>query len=123
MTAFRGVYLIPREFSYFVSLYTLFSSTSPIGFGRSQTSTSQRSGLTTELDLLYQEPKHEGDDPTFKGAGVVTSFAPANRAFQVLPTKLQLYLFSPFGESALRKILQFHVVPDFALLSGECLAY
>ena len=45
-------------------------------------------------------------------------FAPTNKAFSRLPHKLKLFLFSPFGEKALKKLLQFHIVPKAVLHSG-----
>ena len=83
-----------------------------------QTSAAQRSGLTTGLDLLFHAPKGSDDKTSVEGAGVVTAFLPVNGAFEALPKRLQFFLFSPFGERALKKLLQFHVVPDIALLSG-----
>jgi len=49
----------------------------------------------------------------------VTVFAPTNRAFEKLPRKLKLFLFSPFGERILQKLLRYHIVPDMAFFSGE----
>ncbi|KAF9470658.1 hypothetical protein BDN70DRAFT_901938 [Pholiota conissans] len=34
-----------------------------------------------------------------------------NAAFECLPKKLQSFLFSPFGEKILKKLLQYHIVP------------
>ncbi|KAF9567646.1 FAS1 domain-containing protein [Agrocybe pediades] len=93
-SAFQELYMAPRFFS------TL-------------TSVLQRSGLTEETDLRYVHG--EG----LKGAATVTVFAPTNRAFQRLPKKLQLFLFSPFGERILRKIVQYHVVPNQAVHSNH----
>jgi uncharacterized surface protein with fasciclin (FAS1) repeats len=53
----------------------------------------------------------------FEGAPDVTLFAPSNDAWKKLPEKLVLYLFSPFGSKALRKLLLFHTVPDYLIFS------
>ncbi|KIY64965.1 FAS1 domain-containing protein [Cylindrobasidium torrendii FP15055 ss-10] len=94
-TVFRGTYNLPSAFSFFSSAI-------------------QRSGLTEATDILYRFDRPSDE---FEGARTVTAFVPTNHAFERLPKKLQLFLFSPFGERALKKILQFHVVPDIALLS------
>lgn len=53
-----------------------------------------------------------------EGAPVVTVFAPSNAAFEKLPLKLKFFLFSPFGENVLKKILQYHIVPTTVIHSG-----
>jgi len=75
------------------------------------TSTLQRSNLTKLLDLRYVHEKG------FKGSKLVTVFAPTNHAFEKLPRKLRLFLFSPFGERILQKLLRYHIVPDLAFFS------
>ncbi|TBU28940.1 FAS1 domain-containing protein [Dichomitus squalens] len=70
----------------------------------------QRVGLTDELDF------HGGEDGS--GTGAVSIFAPHNKAFSRLPPRLKFYLFSPFGQKALKKLLQFHIVPDAVLHSN-----
>ncbi len=50
---------------------------------------------------------------------MVTVFAPTNHAFQRLPKRLKFFLFSPFGERVLKKLLQYHIVPDLAFFSGK----
>jgi hypothetical protein len=52
-----------------------------------------------------------------EGTGSTTFFVPSNLAFKKLPWKLELFLFSPFGENVLKKLLQFHVVPGIVLHS------
>jgi hypothetical protein len=52
-------------------------------------------------------------------APAVTAFLPINSAWNALPKDLQLFLFSPFGERALKKLLQFHIVPNHIVHSGE----
>jgi len=78
-----------------------------------KTSAIQRSGLTDLLDLRYT---HKNG---FEGAPLVTVFAPTNHAFQRLPKRLKFFLFSPFGERVLKKLLQYHIVPDLAFFSGK----
>ncbi|KAI1790733.1 FAS1 domain-containing protein [Ganoderma leucocontextum] len=75
------------------------------------TSALQRVGLTDELDFRNVE------DGSIEGSPAVSVFAPSNKAFSRLPPKLKLFLFSPFGEKALKKLLQFHIVPEAVLHS------
>jgi len=60
-------------------------------------------------------PKKDGSD--FKGTGLATFFLPDNKAFLELPLKLKFFLFSPFGENALKKVLAYHYLPNTLLLS------
>ena len=82
-----------------------------------QTSSLQRVGLTDAVewrDVHNSDGKH-----TVDGSPAVTVFAPTNRAFTRLPPKLRHFLFSPFGERVLKKLLQFHVAPEVILHAGE----
>jgi hypothetical protein len=83
-----------------------------------QTSALQRVGLDSEVDYIYK-PANEKEEGRYIGAGTVTFFAPSNRAFFRLPPRLRLFLFSPFGHRALKKLLQYHIVPSHILHSGE----
>ncbi|KAL5532950.1 hypothetical protein ACEPAF_4724 [Sanghuangporus sanghuang] len=74
----------------------------------------QRTALTSALDYKFVPDAIE-EQTSAEGSPVVTLFAPTNKAFLSLPRDLQLFLFSPFGERVLKKILQYHVVPDIAL--------
>ncbi|KAK0445436.1 hypothetical protein EV421DRAFT_1708438, partial [Armillaria borealis] len=95
ITAFRELYMAPTMFSIFTSAW-------------------QRSGLTDALDLRWVHGK--GDKKGhIKGTTVTTAFVPTNHAFELLPKQLQYYLFSPFGAHTLKKLLQFHVIPDLSL--------
>jgi uncharacterized surface protein with fasciclin (FAS1) repeats len=80
-------------------------------------------GLTDALDLRVKINKNK--DPVWElvGSKAVTVFAPTNRAFKKLPIKLRLFLFSPFGGRVLKKILQYHVVPNYIVHTGviQCL--
>ncbi|KDR81415.1 hypothetical protein GALMADRAFT_239299 [Galerina marginata CBS 339.88] len=76
------------------------------------TSTLQRSHLTHDLDLRWVREKG------LVGASLVTVFAPTNKAFLSLPKKLRLFLFSPFGERVLKKLLQYHIVPGAVVHSN-----
>lgn len=82
-----------------------------------QTSAIQRTGLTEALERVYKHGKG-GEKGTISGATALTFFAPSNRAFEKLPRKLRFFLFSPFGQRALKKLLQFHIVPGIVLHSG-----
>ncbi|KAI0807075.1 FAS1 domain-containing protein [Fomes fomentarius] len=75
------------------------------------TSALQRVGLTDQLEWS------DIHGPV-SGSPAVTVFAPTNRAFARLPRRLRRFLFSPFGEKALKKLLQFHIVPEFVLHSN-----
>ncbi|PBK96460.1 FAS1 domain-containing protein [Armillaria gallica] len=95
ITAFRELYMAPTMFSIFTSAW-------------------QRSGLTDALDLRWVHG--QGDKKGhIEGTTVTTAFVPTNRAFELLPKQLQYYLFSPFGAHTLKKLLQFHVIPDLSL--------
>jgi hypothetical protein len=84
-----------------------------------QTSGLQRVGLANAVEWRYVPGT--GDDKKWKveGTGSATFFVPSNLAFKKLPWKLELFLFSPFGEGVLKKLLQFHVVPNIVLHSGK----
>jgi len=75
------------------------------------TSALQKVELENGIQYHYVHSKH--GKGRFEGAPSVTVFAPTNDAFAALPEKLLLYLFSPFGKSALGKLLSYHVVPEF----------
>jgi len=62
---------------------------------------------------LSKEQHH----PVFVGAPAITAFVPTTDAFKKLPKKLQFFLFSPFGEDVLRKILQFHIIPTHTVFT------
>ena len=57
------------------------------------------------------------DDPKFKGTPLATVFVPTNSAFALLPPRLKFFLFSPFGQRVLRKILGYHYVYDSLILT------
>lgn len=69
------------------------------------------------IEYEYDREKSTPGNPVFRGQPLVTLFAPTNFAFGRLPPKLKLYLFSPFGEKALAKVLMYHTVPKTLLLS------
>ena len=46
-----------------------------------------------------------------------TIFAPSNDAFKRLGPKINAFLFSSYGEKYLHALLEYHLVPDFALYS------
>ncbi|KAI6019726.1 hypothetical protein F5J12DRAFT_812737 [Pisolithus orientalis] len=94
---FQAAFLFPEAFSYV-------------------TSAIQRVHLTGAVDRWYV-PGEGHTRGNFHGAPSTTFFAPTSAAFQRLPKKLQRFLFSPFGEKALKKLLEFHIIPDFVLFS------
>lgn len=63
--------------------------------------------------------KGDDDKGTLEGSPAITIFAPVTEAWEKLPLKLRLFLFSPFGERALKKLLSLHIVPEFILHSGK----
>ncbi|KAI0340702.1 FAS1 domain-containing protein [Trametopsis cervina] len=77
------------------------------------TSAIQRVDLTDAVDWHWNR-----ESKTLEGSPAVTFFAPTNAAFDSLPRKLKLFLFSPFGARALKKILAYHTVPEFILHSN-----
>ncbi|KXN90455.1 Stabilin-2 [Leucoagaricus sp. SymC.cos] len=91
LSGFQTLFLLPSQFSIL-------------------TSAIQRSGLTDNVDLRYVK-SDDGDGYELQGASALTLFAPTNLAFERLPLKLRLFLFSPLGYRALRKVLEYHVVP------------
>ncbi|KAJ2916050.1 hypothetical protein MD484_g4399, partial [Candolleomyces efflorescens] len=74
------------------------------------TSALQRTGLTDDLDLRYiwDDNMKKGH---FEGTTAVTVFAVPNKVFDKLPERVKFFLFSPFGTNALKKLLQYHIVP------------
>jgi len=78
-----------------------------------QTSALQKVRLEDDLDWYYKRSDNKKKKGRFVGAPVVTSFIPDNEAWEKLPRNLVIYLFSPFGEKALTKILKYHVVPNY----------
>ncbi|KAK7693118.1 hypothetical protein QCA50_002684 [Cerrena zonata] len=96
-SAFQSLFFIPDLFSTF-------------------TSAIQRVGLSDAIEWRYVRGE-DGEKGTVQGSPSNTVFVPTNKAFKKLPRKLQLFLFSPFGEHVLKKLLQFHVVPEFILHS------
>lgn len=69
------------------------------------------------MDFRFAADNDEGE-LRVEGSPAVTVFAPTNKAFEALPRDLKLYLFSPFGKRALRKVLEYHIAPNFVLHSG-----
>ncbi|OCH95262.1 FAS1 domain-containing protein [Obba rivulosa] len=78
------------------------------------TSALQRVDLTDEVEWRHVRGSDD-KEWTLEGSPAVTFFAPSNGAFKKLPPKLKGFLFSPFGERALKKILQYHIVPETIL--------
>jgi len=83
------------------------------------TLTSAVQGLDARKFLEWHYDKEESTpgNPKFTGTPLTTLFAPTNFAFGRLPPKLKLFLFSPFGEKALAKVLMYHYIPKTLLLS------
>lgn len=47
----------------------------------------------------------------------MTAFLPTTEAFKKLPEKLQFFLFSPFGNNAMRRILGYHLVKSHVIFT------
>ncbi|EGO21667.1 hypothetical protein SERLADRAFT_396828 [Serpula lacrymans var. lacrymans S7.9] len=92
-SVFQELFLVPSAFSFV-------------------TSALQRVGLTGALERRYT-PGHGDKEGVVEGNPALTFFAPTSKSFERLPKKLQFYLFSPFGERALKKILQYHIVLNY----------
>jgi uncharacterized surface protein with fasciclin (FAS1) repeats len=69
------------------------------------------SDFSKEWNKKHQNDRHG------KGYAATTFFAPTNAAWAQLPQDLQMYLFSPFGEATLRKLLAFHTIPNRLVFS------
>jgi len=69
------------------------------------------------FDYHYDRNASSKGHPKFTGTGLATVFTPTNAAFHALPAGLKLFLFSPFGECTLKKILAYHYIPHTLLLS------
>ncbi|KAG2133953.1 FAS1 domain-containing protein [Suillus cothurnatus] len=92
---FSEMFVVPEVFSYV-------------------TSALQRVDLTGAVDRWWT-PGKDGGHGSFVGAEVTTFFAPTSGAFRRLPNKLRHFLFSPFGTKALKKLLEYHIVPQVVL--------
>lgn len=84
-----------------------------------QTSAIQRVGLTDDIDLRFVDEHDHHHGHKLKGTSSLTLFAPANSAFERLPPKLRMFLFSPLGHHVLRKVLEYHIVPGLVIHSGK----
>jgi uncharacterized surface protein with fasciclin (FAS1) repeats len=74
---------------------------------------------TVEFNSQYKKNKDLGhhNDRHGKGSPVSTFFIPTNEAWEKLPKELIAYLFSPFGERTLRKLLAWHTLPNTVVFS------
>lgn len=79
----------------------------------------QRTDLHNFVEWRYLPIKDKDGEGSVDGNPAVAHFVPTNSAFRRLPSKLLLFLFSPFGEHALKKILAYHIVPNYVLHSGS----
>ncbi|KAG8891290.1 hypothetical protein FRB99_003686, partial [Tulasnella sp. 403] len=61
---------------------------------------------------------HSGDnDRHGRGSPATTFFVPTNKAWEKLPEDLRFFLFSEAGESTLRKLIGFHIIPSEIVFS------
>lgn len=119
-SVFQELYMVPEYFSTLVRRYVLYPR--KLFFANNlQTSALQRSNLTELVD--FRHVHHHGHASGFEGSNLVTIFAPTNHAFQRLPRKLKLFLFSPIGERILQKLLRFHILPEMAFFSGKYIGF
>ena len=79
-------------------------------------------GITPRaISTIFSRAGAQKDEKgSFEGSNTVTVFAPTNHAFEQLPKKLMIFLFSPFGTHILRKLLQYHIVPGVVFHTGKC---
>ncbi|TIC27941.1 FAS1 domain-containing protein [Wallemia mellicola] len=83
-SAINALFIFAREFSIF-------------------TSALQKVGLAPLLDLSLDGKR---------GNGHLTINAPLNSAFEKLPPKVLGFLFSPLGTEHLKRLLEYHIVPE-----------
>jgi uncharacterized surface protein with fasciclin (FAS1) repeats len=81
------------------------------------TSALQRVGGRDYCDWRYDHKKSKPGKPVFSGTPLATVFAPTNDAWNSLPPRLHMWLFSRFGAHALAKLLAYHYVPHTLVLS------
>jgi uncharacterized surface protein with fasciclin (FAS1) repeats len=87
-------------------------------FYSTATSAIQGTGGRRYLDWQYKgDFSHPPKKSDFHGTALATFFLPDNKAFLELPLKLKLFLFSAFGQDALKKVLAYHYLPNTLLLS------
>ncbi|TRM59470.1 hypothetical protein BD626DRAFT_633300 [Schizophyllum amplum] len=77
----------------------------------------QQGLMDSSASWMLSAMKHADMLETLSSENSMTLFAPDNRAFEHLPKNLREYLFSEEGSQALRKLLQYHVVPDVIFYS------
>jgi uncharacterized surface protein with fasciclin (FAS1) repeats len=56
--------------------------------------------------------RNQHNDRYGRGTPATTLIVPTNEAWNQLPSDLVLYLFSPIGERTLRKLMEFHTLPN-----------
>lgn len=70
---------------------------------------------TLDLALIKTGLIEEFDSSTAKIGG--TFFAPTNRAFAKLPTRINAFLFSHAGQKYLKALLKYHLVPGHTVFT------
>ena len=81
------------------------------------TSATQKVDGQKFLTWSYDHEASKPGKPKFTGTPAATLFAPTNGAFAILPPGLKLYLFSPFGDRAMKKLLSYHYIPKTLLMT------
>jgi uncharacterized surface protein with fasciclin (FAS1) repeats len=69
---------------------------------------------------LHWVPGKGEEKGHLEGVSAATLFLPTNEAFQTLPRRLRLFLF---GKRVLKKLLQYHIVPDIVVHSSTILFF
>lgn len=105
-----GLYIAQPEFS---TLTTALLKTHSAGY-LALPPKSHDHGLPhgTEADDELGHENHHASFSDPKGTPASTFFAPSNLAWDALPWAFRAYLFSPWGEKLLGKILMLHALPQ-----------
>ncbi len=84
-----------------------------------QTTALLKIALQNEYEFNSDWSKKKGghNDRHGSGTGATTFFAPTNEAWKALPEDLTFFLFSPMGESTLRKLMGYHTIPSALVFS------
>jgi hypothetical protein len=74
----------------------------------------ETSAVAFEFSPKESKAEHH---PVFRGNPAITAFLPTSEAFTKLPKKLQFFLFSPFGENVMRKLLGYHIIDKYVVFT------
>jgi len=78
----------------------------------------QKIGETSAVAFEFSPKESKAEHhPVFRGNPAITAFLPTSDAFKKLPQKLQFFLFSPFGENVMRKLLGYHIIDKYVIFT------